>query len=208
MGVRIAVQSLWAKEEPSTFIYEFAQSRIVIGRSRSADVQLPHLAVSSTHASIRIEDTGYVLIDEGSTNGTRVNETPVVAGRPKTLRTQDTIDIGGYQLIIDLGVPVAQTISARLTTEYARKMLEEQDADQQTSVEAQLETIQSGADQSVELLPIPKASPTNPPPRTSTPPPQRPVQERTPMGTSELVVYSLAGLLLAASVAVMFFLTR
>ena len=208
MGVRIAVQSLWAKEEPSTFVYEFAQSRVVIGRSRSADVQLPHLAVSATHASIRTQDAGYILVDEGSTNGTRVNENPVVAGRPKPLRTRDIIDVGGYRLVIDIGVPVGQTISARLTTEYARKMLEEQDADGQKSMEAQLEAIQSGADQSVELLPIPKASPSNPPPTTSTPPPQNPPKERPRMGTSELVVYALATLLLVASVAVMFFLTR
>ncbi|MDH3726181.1 MAG: FHA domain-containing protein [Myxococcales bacterium] len=208
MGVRIAVQSLWAKEEPSTFVYEFAQSRIVIGRARSADVQLPHAAVGAIHASIRTRDAGYVLVDEGSTNGTRVNENPVVTGRPKPLRARDIIDVGGYRLTIDIGVPVAQTISARHSTEYARKMLEEQETDGQQSLEAQLEAIQSGADRSVELLPIPKASPSDPPPRTSTPPPPKPTQERSRMGTSELVVYCLAGLLLSASVAVMFFLTR
>ncbi len=207
MGVRIAVQSLWAKEEPSTFVYEFSQSRIVIGRSRSADVQLPHAAVSPTHATIRTQGSGYVVVDEGSTNGTRVNENPVVAGRPKTLRAHDIIDVGGYRLTIDLGVPVAQTISARLTTEYARKMLEEQSTDEQHSLEAQLEAVQSGADQSVELLPIPKASPTDPPPPTSTPPPASP-PARQRMGTSELVVYSLAALLLATSVAITYFLTR
>lgn len=210
MGVRIAVQSLWAKEEPSTFVYEFDQSRIVIGRLGSADVQLPHAAVSATHASIRTQNAGYVLIDDGSTNGTRVNENPVVAGRPKPLRTQDTIDIGGYRLTIDIGVPVAHTMSARLTTEYARKMLQEQhDEEGQESLEARLDAIQSGADQSVELLPIPKESPSEAPPlRASAPPAPKPVQERPRMGTSELVVYSLAGLLLAASVVVMFFLMR
>lgn len=208
MGVRIAVQSLWAKEEPSTFVYEFAQSRIVIGRSRSADVQLPHAAVSATHASIRTRDAGYVLVDEGSTNGTRVNENPVVVGRPKPLRARDVIDVGGYRLTIDIGVPVAQTMSARLSTEYARKMLEEQETDGQQSLKAQLEAIQSGADCSIELLPIPKASPSDPQPRTSTPPPPKPTQGGSRMATSELVVYSLAGLLLAASVAMMFLLTR
>ncbi len=210
MGVRIAVQSLWAKEEPSTFVYEFDQSRIVIGRLGSADVQLPHAAVSATHASIRIQDAGYVLIDEGSTNGTRVNENPVVVGRPKPIRTQDTIDVGGYRLTIDIGVPVAHTMSARLTTEYARKILQEQhDEEGQESLEARLDAIQSGADQSVELLPIPKESPSEAPPlRASAPPAPKPAQERPRMGTSELVVYSLAGLLLAASVVVMFLLTR
>ncbi len=209
MGVRIAVQSLWAKGEPSTFVYEFAQSRIVIGRSRSADVQLPHLAVSATHATIRTRDTGYILVDEGATNGTRVNESLVVAGRPKPLRTGDIIDVGGYRLTIELGVPVAQTISARLTTDYARKMLKEQeDAGSHRSLETRLEVIQAGGDQPVELLPISKTAPSEPPPRASTPPTERPVASRPRLGTSELVVYSLAALLLAASVVVMFFLTR
>ena len=74
MGVRITVQSLWTEVDASTFAYEFAQARIVIGRSQSADVQLPHAAVSGSHASIREQDAGYVLIDEGSTNGTRIND--------------------------------------------------------------------------------------------------------------------------------------
>jgi predicted component of type VI protein secretion system len=210
MGVRIAVQSLWAKGEPSTFVYEFAQSRIVIGRSSSADVQLPHAAVSATHASIRSQDSGYVLIDEGSTNGTRVNENPVATGRPKALRTEDTIDLGGYRLTIHIGVPVARTTSARVTTEYARKMLQEQHGEEgHESLEARLDALQSGVDQSVELLPIPKGSPSEaPPPRASAPPAAIPPEARRRMGTSELVVYSLAGLLIAASVVVMFFLTR
>jgi len=210
MGVRIAVQSLWAKEEPSTFVYEFAQSRIVIGRSSSADVQLPHAAVSATHASIRSQDTGYILIDEDSTNGTRVNENPVPAARPKSLMTQDTIDLGGYRLTIHVGVPVAQTTSARLTTEYARKMLQEQHGDEgHESLEARLDALQSGVDQSVELLPIAKETPSDaPPPRSSVAPAAKLVEERRRLSTSELVVYSLAGLLLAASVVVMFLLTR
>lgn len=210
MGVRIAVQSLWAKGEPSTFVYEFDQPRIVIGRSRSADVQLPHAAVSTTHASVRTQDAGYALIDEGSTNGTRVNETPVVTGRPKPLRTQDVIDVGGYRLTIDIGVPITRMMSARLTADYARKMLQEQEDDQtRESLDARFEAIQSGADRSVELLPIPKGSPSEvPPPRKSTPPPPKPTQPRPRMRTSELVVYSLAGLLLAASVVVMLLLTR
>jgi predicted component of type VI protein secretion system len=209
MGMRIAVQSLWAKEEPSTFVYEFAQSRVVIGRSRSADVQLPHLAVSATHASIRAQNSGYILVDEGATNRTRVNESPVVPGRPKPLRSGDIIDVGGYRLTIELGVPVARTISAGLTSEYARKMLEQQeDLTVHESLEARLEAIQRGADQSVELLPIPKAPPSEPPARASTPPPERPTAARPRLAASELMVYSLAVVLLAASVVVMFLLTR
>lgn len=210
MGLRITVQSLWAKGEPSTFVYEFDQPRIVIGRSRSADVQLPHAAVSTTHASIREQSAGYVLIDEGSTNGTRVNETPVVTGRPKLLRTTDIVDVGGFRLTIDIGIPVTRVMTSLVTTDYARKMLEEaEDEEGRESLDARFEALQSGADRSVELLPIPKGSPSEAPPRrTSTPPPPKPKEPRARMGTSELVVYSLAGLLLAASVVVMFLLAR
>ena len=123
MGVRITVQSLWTEINPSAFVYEFAQSRIVIGRSRSADVQLPHAAVSAMHASIREQDAGYALVDEGSTNGTRINDIRVVPGRPKVLRKHDLLDLGGYRLSIDVGVPVSQTMSARVTADFARRML-------------------------------------------------------------------------------------
>jgi len=164
MGVRITVQSLWPKTNASTFVYEFAQSRIIIGRTRSADVQLPHAAVSGTHASIRTQGAGYALFDEGSTNGTRVNEVPVVAGRAKALRPNDSIDLGGYRLTIEVGVPVARTMSASLTAEFARQMLSEQlAAEPARGLDAELAAIQSGPDERVDLLPIAKDQPSQPP---------------------------------------------
>jgi len=217
MGVRITVQSLWTELNPSTFVYEFSQSRIVIGRSRSADVQLPHAAVSATHASIHEQDAGYALLDEGSTNGTRVNEIRVVPGRPKVLRKHDQLDLGGYRLSIDVGVPVSQTMSARLTSDFARLILAEQlegvDAE---GVEAELNAIQTGPDQRVDLLPIAKETVSEPPPlRDSSP--SRPRQSRPDnegpkepvrLRRSEVAVYALAALVVAASVAAMILLMR
>ncbi len=213
MGVRITVQSLWPKTETSSFVYEFAQSRIVIGRSRSADVQLPHAAVSGTHASIRTEGVGYALFDEGSTNGTRVNEVPIVAGRAKTLRPNDSIDLGGYRLTVELGVPVAQTMSARLTADYARRMLSEQLATHSASeLDAALGTLQGGPDERVELLPIGKEQPSAPPPpresrpsrtRSSRPAPDTATAEPLKLGRSALAVYALAALVVATSVIAM-----
>ena len=217
MGVRITVHSLWTELNPSTFVYEFAQSRIVIGRSRSADVQLPHAAVSALHASIREQDAGYALIDEGSTNGTRVNEIRVAPGRPKVLRKHDQLDLGGYRLSIDVGVPVSQTMSARLTSDFARLILAEQlegmDAE---GVEAELNAIQTGPDQRVDLLPIAKETVSEPPPlRDSSP--SRPRQSRPDsegpkepvrLRRSEVAVYALAALVVAASVAAMILLMR
>jgi predicted component of type VI protein secretion system len=218
MGVRISVQSLWRKTNGSTFVYEFAQSRIVIGRSRSADVQLPHAAVSATHASIRALGVGYVLFDEGSTNGTRVNEVLLVEGRPKPLRSNDVVDLGGYRLQIEVGVPVAQTMSARLTADFARQMLSEQlESSLESAVEEKLAAIQTAEDERVELLPIDEEKPSTPPPpresRPSRPRSSRPegdtiTVEAPKLGRSELAVYALAALVVATSIVAMALLMR
>ncbi|MBW2188606.1 MAG: hypothetical protein DRH23_07570 [Deltaproteobacteria bacterium] len=212
MGVRITVQSLWTEATPSPFIYEFAQSRIVIGRSRSADVQLPHTAVSGSHASIREQDAGYVLVDEGSTNGTRVNDIRVAVGRPKVLRNRDVVDLGGYRLTIDVGVPVAQTMSARLTTDFARRILAEQLAGQgDRDLDDELSAIQKRPDERVDLLPI-LAEPVSEPPPTRESRPSRPRQSRPgtdppaqpiKLRRSELAVYALAAVVVASSIVAM-----
>ena len=217
MGVRITVQSLWTKLNPSTFVYEFAQSRLVIGRSRSADVQLPHAAVSATHASIHEQDNGYALVDEGSTNGTRVNEIRVVPGRPKVLRKHDLLDLGGYRLSIDVGVPVSQTMSARLTSDFARRILAEQlEGKDAEGVDAELEAIQNGTDERVDLLPISREALSEPPPqrdsRPSRPHQSRPdalaASEPARLRRSEVAVYALAALVVAASIIAMALLMR
>jgi len=217
MGVRITVQSLWTAVDPSAFVYEFAQSRIVIGRSRSADVQLPHGAVSAAHASIREQDAGYVLIDEGSTNGTRVNEIRVVPGRPKALRNHDLVDLGGYRLTIDVGVPVAQTMSARLTADFARRILAEQlEGKSEPNLDAELSAVQTGPDERVDLLPIMKEAVSEPPParesRPSKPRQSRPdtdlPEEPVKLRRSEIAVYALAALVIATSIIAMTFLMR
>ena len=218
MGVRIKVKSLWPNANGSAFVYEFAQSRIVIGRSRSADVQLPHAAVSGVHATVRAQGAGYALCDEGSTNGTRVNEVLLVPGRPKTLRSNDTVDLGGYRLDFEVGVPVAQTMSARLTADFARQMLSEQlGSPTQSSLDAQLSEVQNAEDEPIELLPIPKEQPSAPPPpresRPSRPRPSRPEPQAVGprpagLGRGELVVYGLAALVVATSVVAMAMLMR
>jgi len=217
MGVRITVQSLWTEVAPSVFVYEFAQPRIVIGRSRSADVQLPHAAVSATHAIIREQDTGYALVDEGSTNGTRINEIRIVPGRPKLLRNHDLVDLGGYRLTVDVSAAVAQSMSDRLTTDYARRMLSEQRAlDDGQAIDAELSSVQSGPDQRVDLLPIAKDAVSEPPPprdsRPSRPRPSRPgdqaATQPVKLGRSEVAVYALAAIVVTASIVAMALLMR
>lgn len=123
MGVRLVVRasSTGHGAEP---VYEFDQSRVIIGRGQGADVRLPHPAVSTHHATLRgRDDGGYVLVDEESTNGTRVNGEHLAPGRPKALRDGDTISLGGFSLQFETGVAVTKPTSADRTAALARRLV-------------------------------------------------------------------------------------
>lgn len=144
MGVRISVQSLWTKNDSSDLTYEFTQERVIIGRTGSADVQLPHAAVSTQHATIQAEGTGYVLVDEGSTNGTRINGERIPPGRAKPLRTGDEVDVGGFRLVISVGVPIASPTTTDKTSALARQMVRELLSAAGDSIEAPRLTVLNG----------------------------------------------------------------
>ncbi len=70
--------------------------RLVIGRHKDSDLQLPHTCVSRSHAVIKsISDRCLLLEDMGSSNGTFVNGKKVSAF---PLEIGDTIQIGPYEL--------------------------------------------------------------------------------------------------------------
>jgi Protein of unknown function (DUF3662)/FHA domain len=64
---------------------------ITIGRLDECDITIDDANVSRRHAEIRPERDGYVLLDLGSTNGTRVNGLPVHECR---LNSGDVITVG------------------------------------------------------------------------------------------------------------------
>ncbi|HKY24257.1 MAG TPA: DUF3662 and FHA domain-containing protein [Gaiella sp.] len=72
--------------------------RVVLGRSRECDIQIEDGNVSRRHAELdRDGDSGWTVVDLGSTNGTEVN------GRRITKRTPlddgDRIGVGGTELV-------------------------------------------------------------------------------------------------------------
>lgn len=74
-------------------VYDVREDRTTIGRSRESDIFLEDLAVSRTHTSITLDPQGrYILRDEGSANGTLVNNQPVTA--PVVLQFGDTVQVG------------------------------------------------------------------------------------------------------------------
>jgi hypothetical protein len=52
--------------------HELAGPRVVLGRSKEADIQVPDPNVSRRHAEVRQDGTAYTLVDLDSTNGIEV----------------------------------------------------------------------------------------------------------------------------------------
>lgn len=86
---------------------------VSIGRAPEAKVRLEAAQVSSRHASIEGYDGRWMLIDQGSRNGTLLNGTLVAAHAPCELRHGDEVTIHPFKFRLDLGAPGgASTIAA------------------------------------------------------------------------------------------------
>ncbi|MBI5515359.1 MAG: FHA domain-containing protein [Deltaproteobacteria bacterium] len=103
MAVTLIVTSPGAA--PQTITLD--QPRIVVGRAVSADVRLPARAVSAQHAVLHVHGNDLSIVDEGSTNGTRVNQVAIPRGRRKALKPGDLLGIAQFELRVELspGVP-------------------------------------------------------------------------------------------------------
>jgi hypothetical protein len=72
---------------------------LVIGRLPECDIVLNDSNVSRRHAELRRSGDGVFLTDLGSTNGTRVNGTPV---REQILASGDEVSVGSTKLIFEM----------------------------------------------------------------------------------------------------------
>jgi predicted component of type VI protein secretion system len=69
---------------------------VVLGRAARVDVIVADSAVSSEHARLSRVGRAWVVTDLGSTNGTRVNETPIAGQHP--LAHGDLLGLGTVRL--------------------------------------------------------------------------------------------------------------
>lgn len=98
--------------------------RILVGRADGNEVRLPDPSVSGRHLSIRQRGNEYLLVDEGSTNGTRVGKTTLVAHAPQKMRPSEVVRVGRVWLELAVvsepptrGAPlVAKEIALALVT--------------------------------------------------------------------------------------------
>ncbi|MDF1658290.1 MAG: FHA domain-containing protein [Verrucomicrobiales bacterium] len=73
--------------------YQLAAEVITVGRGEQNAVIVDEEAVSSSHCELRRKGKGFVIVDLGSTNGTRINGEPL-QGEPRELREGDSILLG------------------------------------------------------------------------------------------------------------------
>ena len=89
----------------------FQTDRLTLGRTDAADVVINDSSLSRIHASINRDGDRVWIVDEGSTNGSAVNNEPVPpAGKP--LQDGDEIGIGNTTIVVNFGVARQEVASA------------------------------------------------------------------------------------------------
>jgi pSer/pThr/pTyr-binding forkhead associated (FHA) protein len=73
------IEILIDQEDP--LIFPLNKPKIVIGSNESCDIFLSHESVSRKHIIVVNEDENFFVIDQGSTNGSFINEERLVPGR-------------------------------------------------------------------------------------------------------------------------------
>src|SRR5438105_15376756 len=104
--------------------FQFDAANVTVGRGGENDVVLNDAGVSRTHARIQRQGAGWMLLDNGSANGTELNGQ--VIERPSQLRGGDRIGVG----------PVTFEFSAHGDPGETRVVRREQETRISTGVEA------------------------------------------------------------------------
>jgi transcriptional regulator with GAF, ATPase, and Fis domain len=80
--------------------HALSATSVVIGRSETCDVRIPHASMSRTHARLELGERGMELEDLGSSNGCLVDGTPV-KGRARLL-VGSIVELGTVRLVVRL----------------------------------------------------------------------------------------------------------
>ncbi|XXX76847.1 FHA domain-containing protein [Sorangium sp. So ce134] len=97
--------------------------RIILGRAEGCEVRLPDTSVSPRHASIRQRGATYLLLDEGSENGTFLGKTRIAPRTAMPLRTGDRIRVGRVWLALRIEPAVPKASPAAAAKELALELV-------------------------------------------------------------------------------------
>ncbi|MEU1723535.1 DUF1707 and FHA domain-containing protein [Nonomuraea sp. NPDC005692] len=99
------LQAAWRRPRlPRLALPDDDRLRYVVGRGSACDLVLADLTVSRVHAELRREgDGGWMLVDLGSLNGTRLNGWRLVG--PVRVKSGDEISFGDCGFLVTSGQP-------------------------------------------------------------------------------------------------------
>jgi len=80
-------------------MFELKQDEITIGRSDERSICLKDPTVSTLHCKVIRKDGKFFISDAGSTNGTKVNGTPLT--EEHELQNGDIVRVGAFELLYD-----------------------------------------------------------------------------------------------------------
>ncbi|MDR1191485.1 MAG: FHA domain-containing protein [Verrucomicrobiales bacterium] len=90
-------------------IYELDSPLLTFGRAEDNVLCIPHSSISSHHGEFKLDGGDYRLTDTGSTNGSKVNDTPVT---DRLLRNGDLVLLGNALFAYESDAPVSNTPAA------------------------------------------------------------------------------------------------
>ncbi|HEX6765017.1 MAG TPA: FHA domain-containing protein [Polyangiaceae bacterium] len=148
MALKVLIRSGDLKA-PASIVFD--APRIVIGRGEGSEVRLPDPSVSHRHASIRQRGSDYVVVDEGSTNGTFVGGVRLSPQAPRVVRNGELVRVGRVWLELEVEQAMVTANPQATTREIALRLVESALAAQGERVSARV-VVKKGPDQGKELL--------------------------------------------------------
>jgi pSer/pThr/pTyr-binding forkhead associated (FHA) protein len=120
MALTLVVRCEDAGELPAI---TFDSPRVIIGRGDGCDLRLPDPSVSQHHASIRQRGSDYIVIDEGSTNGTFVGPVRLAPQAPRVLRSGESLRFGRIWVHVKLEAATATSQTPFATKDLALQLV-------------------------------------------------------------------------------------
>ncbi len=120
MALTLVVRCEEAGELPAI---TFDSPRLIIGRGDGCDLRLPDPSVSQHHASIRQRGSDYIVIDEGSTNGTFAGPVRLAPQAPRVLRSGESLRFGRIWVDVRLEAATATSQMPFATKDLALQLV-------------------------------------------------------------------------------------
>lgn len=110
-----------ADQEPIQYVLD--AKKIGVGRHPDNQIQILIAEVSGKHVELLQTETGYTITEMGSSNGTKVNGTPIPAGEAVELNHGDDLLLGGAVKVEYMREGATPAVAAVPVTQLAKKKL-------------------------------------------------------------------------------------